>query len=125
MVILARFIKTDRFLKQNSGQRPEQESLLREKQLENIEREKRLRHDLEQLFTEAQLFAIGAKLQPRSSTPSAMLEEAYKYVIENTFAKLNLLRPTPGRSDALRELHSVLIADDISQLGLDLADHGM
>jgi len=71
----------------------------------NMEREKRLRHDFEQLFAEAQLYAIGAKLQPRSSTPSAMLEEAYKYVIENTFAKLNLLRPTPG--DVLRELHSV------------------
>ena len=117
---LARFIKTDRFLKQNSGQRPEQEALLREKQMENMEREKRLRHDFEQLFTEAQLYAIGAKLQPRSSTPSAMLEEAYKYVIENTFAKLNLLRPTPG--DVLRELHSVLNADDMAQLSLDLSD---
>lgn len=36
---LTNFIKTDRFLKQNSGQRPEQEHLLREKQMENIERE--------------------------------------------------------------------------------------
>jgi hypothetical protein len=117
---LARFIKTDRFLKQNSGQRPEQEYLLREKQLENIEREKRLRHDIELLFAEAQLYAIGAKLQPKSSTPSAMLEEAYKYVIENTFGKLNLLRPTPG--DVLRELQSVLTADDMAQISLDLSD---
>lgn len=117
---LARFIKTDRFLKQNSGQRPEQEVLLREKQMENIEREKRLRHDFEQLFTEVQLFAIGAKLQPRSTTPSVMLEEAYKYVIENTFAKLNLLRLTPG--EVLREIHSVLMADDMAQLSLDLSD---
>lgn len=120
---LARFIKTDRFLKQNSGQRPEQDYLLREKQLENIEREKRVRHDLEQLFAEAQVFAIGAKLQPKSSAPSGMLEEAYKYVIENTFAKLNLLAHThTDPKDALRELHSVLVADDISQLGFDLAD---
>lgn len=117
---LARFIKTDRFLKQNSGQRPEQEYLLREKQLENIEREKHLRHDIELLFAEAQLYAIGAKLQPKSSTPSAMLEEAYKYVIENTFGKLNLLRPTPG--DILRELQSVLTADDMGQISLDLSD---
>lgn len=117
---LARFIKTDRFLKQNAGQRPEQEYLLREKQMENVEREKRLRHDLEQLFTEVQIFAIGAKLHPRSSTPSAMLEEAYKYVIENTFAKLNLLKATPG--DVLRELQSVLMADDMAQLNLDLSD---
>jgi len=115
---LARFIKTDRFLKQNSGQRHEQAYLLREKQLENIEREKRLRHDLEQVFAEAQIYAIGAKLQPKVSAPSTMLDKANKYVIENTFAKLNLLRPTPG--DVLREPHSVLIADDIGQLGFDI-----
>ena len=117
---LSRFIKTDRFLKQNSGQRPEQEYLLREKQMENIEREKRLRHDLELLFTDAQMYVIGAKLQPKSSIPSAMLDEAYKYIIENTFAKLNLLRPTPG--DVLQELKSVLMADDVAQLSLDLSD---
>jgi hypothetical protein len=109
---LARFLKTDRFLKQNSGQRPEQEHLLREKQLENIEREKRLRHDLEQLF------AIGAKLTPKTASPSAMLEEAYRYVIENTFAKLNMLRLTPG--EVLRELHSIMVADDVVQLGIDM-----
>jgi hypothetical protein len=120
---LARFIKTDRFLKQNSGQRPEQEYLLREKQMENVEREKRLRHELEQLFSEVQIYAIGARLQPRSSAPSAMLEEAYKYVIENTFAKLNLLKPTPGdQGNVLRELQSVLMADDMAQLSLDLSD---
>lgn len=115
---LARFLKTDRFLKQNSGQRPEQEHLLREKQLENIEREKRLRHDLEQLFAEAQLFAIGAKLTPKTASPSAMLDEAYRYVIENTFAKLNMLRLTPG--EVLRELHSVMVSDDVVQLGIDM-----
>ncbi len=115
---LARFLKTDRFLKQNSGQRPEQEHLLREKQLENIEREKRLRHDLEQRFSEAQLFAIGAKLTPKTASPSARLDEAYRYVIENTFAKLNLLHLTPG--DVLRELNAILTADDVMQLGLDM-----
>lgn len=115
---IARFLKTDRFLKQNSGQRPEQEHLLREKQLENIEREKRLRYELEQLFLDVQLFAIGSKLPPKTTSPSAMLEEACRYVIENTFAKLNLLRLTPG--DVLRELHSILVADDIVQLGIDM-----
>jgi len=115
---LARFLKTDRFLKQNSGQRPEQEHLLREKQLENIGREKRLRHDLEQLFADAPLFAIGAKLTPKTASPSAMLEEAYRYVIENTFAKLNMLRLTPG--EVLRELHSVMASDDVVQRGIDM-----
>jgi hypothetical protein len=115
---LTTFIKTERFLKQNSGQRPEQEHLLREKSIENIEREKRLKASIESLFVEADVYAIGTKLPKKSATPSNIVEEAYKYVIENTFAKLNLLKPTSG--DVLRELQSVLMADDIAQIGLDL-----
>ncbi|EKJ3211278.1 BREX system P-loop protein BrxC, partial [Escherichia coli] len=115
---LTTFIKTDRFLKQNSGQRPEQEHLLREKQMENMEREKRLRTDFEALFAEADVYAIGTKLPKKSATPSAIVEEAYKYVIENTFAKLNMLKATPG--EVLRELQAVLVADDIAQIGRDL-----
>ena len=116
---LARFIKTDRFLKQNSGQRPEQELLLREKQLENLEREKHLRNELELLFAEAEIYAIGAKLPAKSSTLSGMLDEAYQYVLENTFSKLTLLRLTPG--DVLKEIQAILFADDMGQLNMDLS----
>ncbi len=117
---LARFIKTDRFLKQNSGQRPEQELLLREKQLENLEREKHLRNELELLFAEAEIYAIGAKLPTKSATLSGMLDEAYKYVLENTFSKLTLLRLTPG--DVLKKVQATLVADDMAQISLDLSD---
>jgi hypothetical protein len=116
---LTTFIQTDRFLKQNAGQRPEQEHLLRDKQMENIEREKRLRHDFESLFIEADLFAIGTKLTKKAATPIAILEAAYSYVIENTFAKLNLLRPTTG--ELLKEIQAVLMADDVAQINLDFA----
>ena len=116
---LATYIKTERFLNHSLGQRPEQEHLLREKSMENTEREKRLKLDFEALFAEAEVYAIGTKLPKKSATPTAILEEAYKYVIENTFAKLNVLRPTTG--EVLRELQSVLRADDLAQLGLDLA----
>ncbi|MCK5667018.1 MAG: BREX system P-loop protein BrxC, partial [Thiotrichaceae bacterium] len=111
------FIQTDRFLKQKSGQRPEQEHLLRDKQMENIEREKRLRHDFESLFVEADLYAIGTKLTKKAATPTAILEAAYTYVIENTFAKLNLLRPSAG--EILREIQAILMADDVAQTSLD------
>ena len=112
------FIKTDRFLKQNSGQRPEQEHLLREKQMENMAREKRLKIDFEALFAEADIYAIGTKLPKKSSTPSTIVEESYKYIVENTFAKLNMLNVTPG--EVLPELQKVLVADNVAQLGLDL-----
>lgn len=115
---LTTFMKTDRFLKQNSGQRPEQEHLLREKQMENVEREKRLRINFEALFAEADVYAIGAKLPKKSAIPTAIVEDAYRYVIENTFAKIKLLKP--GQDEAVkRELQAVLQADDVSQLSLD------
>tara|TARA_R110001583_G_scaffold85875_1_gene224970 strand:- start:13326 stop:16958 length:3633 start_codon:yes stop_codon:yes gene_type:complete len=119
---LTTFIKTNRFLKLTSGQRPEQDALLREKAMENQERSKRLRHDFEDLFREAPLYAIGAKLDAGTSAPVTRMDNAYQYVIENTFGKLNILKPTPG--DVLRELQSVLVADDVTQAGLDLADEG-
>lgn len=112
------FIKTDRFLKQNSGQRPEQEHLLREKQMENMAREKRLKVGFEALFAEASVYAIGTKMPKKSVTPSVIVEESYKYIVENTFAKLNLLNVTPG--EVLPELQKVLAADNVAQLGLDL-----
>lgn len=116
---LTTFIKTERFLKVAAGQRPEQEHLLREKALENTQRSKRLDTEFTTLFTEAAVYAIGAKLQPKNTTPSAMLDETYRYVIENTFGKLNMLRPTQGELN--RELQAVLTADDVAQLGLDLS----
>lgn len=115
---LTTYVKTDRFLKQNSGQRREQEHLLREKQMENIEREKRFITEFESLLSDADVYAIGAKIPKKSSTPAAILDEAYKYVIENTFGKLNMLKASDG--DVLREIHAVLTADDLAQIGLDL-----
>ena len=109
---LSIYLKTDRFLKQKSGQRPEQEHLLRAKQTENLEREKRMRNDFEALFAEADIYAIGAKRPKKSSTPSAILDDAYKYVIENTFSKLDLLTPTAG--EITHELKAVLTADDMA-----------
>lgn len=116
---LQTYIQTDRFLKINSGQRPEQEHILREKAMENNERAKRLRHDFEALFGESEVFAIGTRLNPKSSTPSVMLEDAYRYVVENTFSKINLIRPSAG-GEPKRELNAILVADDLAQLGLDL-----
>ena len=116
---LARYIKTDRFLMQNAGQRPEQESLLREKQTENVSRGTQLRNELELLFTEAEIYAIGSKINTGGTTPKAMLDQAYKYMIENTFQNLTDLQLTPG--DVLKEVRSVLLADDMAQLNLDLA----
>jgi hypothetical protein len=119
---LSSYVKTARFLNLNSGQRPEQETLLREKANENVERKKRLRHGFEELFQTATFSVIGDDHTPKSATPSTMIKACYSYVIENTFSKLKLLKTTP--SEVLHELRAVLNADDIAQTGLDLNDEG-
>lgn len=120
---LRTFIQTGRFISLTGGQRPEQEHLLRDKQLENSQRGKRLVAEFEQLFSAAEVFAIGEKLQVKANSPQGMVEEAYRYVIENSFSKLRMLKLTPG--DVLRELQAVLTSDDTAQEGLDLDDEGV
>ncbi|WP_417438948.1 BREX system P-loop protein BrxC [Idiomarina sp.] len=115
---LRTFIQTARFISLTGGQRPEQEHLLRDKQLENSQRGKRLVSEFEQLFKDAEVFAIGEKLQIKASSPQSIVEEAYKYVIENSFSKLRMLKLTPG--DVLHELRAVLTSDDTTQDALDL-----
>jgi len=112
------FIKTARFLRINSGQRPDQDQLLREKAVENSAREKRLEQGLQELFRKAEVYAIGQRMNLKGSTPQAMVDETCRYIIDNTFHKLSMLRPFNG--EFKRELMAVLTADDAAQLGLDL-----
>lgn len=55
-------VQTEKFLKDNAGQRPEQATLLSEKARENSNREKLLRVQLESLLAEADVWAIGERL---------------------------------------------------------------
>ena len=112
------FIKTRKFLRMTGGNRPEQEQLLRDKASENHTRHKRIATALDELLKDASFFALGSELNPKGSSIAAILEDTYKYVIENTFSKLKLVRPYPG--DIKREIQQTLIADDIGQKGLDL-----
>jgi hypothetical protein len=115
---LTTFIKTERFLRINSGQRPDQDQLLREKAVENSAREKRLEQGLQELLREAEVYAIGQRMNLKGSTSPAMVDETCRYIIDNTFHKLSMLRPFTG--EIKRELMAVLTADDAAQLGLDL-----
>ena len=125
---LQTYLKTERFLRQNQGERPEQEHLLRDKALENNDRRKHLKIELENLLKEAEFYAIGNKLTPKASSVSGMLDESFQYVIENTFSKLNMLKVTSGadsKERSNRELQSIVTADDMDQIGLDLNDPGV
>lgn len=115
---LRTFIKNRKFLRMTGGNRPEQEQLLRDKSSENHSRHKRIINSVEELLKDAHYFALGSQLNPKGSSVSVILDDAYRYVIENTFSKLKLVRRFPG--DIRREIQQTLVADDASQIGLDL-----
>ncbi|CDG15739.1 BREX system P-loop protein BrxC [Xenorhabdus doucetiae] len=116
---LETMVKTESFLNKQSGQRPEQAMLLAEKSRENQYREKTLRVRIEQLLAEAAVYAIGVRLPKKSASPTAIVDEACKYVIENSFAKLKLLRSTDG--EISREIHALLTIEDAAQINLDMS----
>ncbi|MDU0355774.1 BREX system P-loop protein BrxC [Paraglaciecola aquimarina] len=112
------FIKTDKFLRRNTGNRPEQQQLLHQKGAENQERNRRIKTEIEGLLKDAEFFALGSQQNPKGGSISVILHETYRYVVENTFSKLKLVKPF--LSDIRREIQNTLVADDISQIGLDL-----
>jgi len=112
------FIKTDKFLRRNTGNRPEQQQLLHQKGTENQDRNRRIKAEIEELLKDAQFYALGSEQNPKGGPISTVLHEMYRYVIENTFSKLKLVKPFPG--DLRREIQNTLIADDVGQIGLDL-----
>lgn len=114
------YLKTDRFLRHNNrSTRPEQEKLLNEKANENNSRGKRLKHQFTELAQQADIFAIGNKLDPKGSSFGQIIDESYKYVIENSFRHLDMLKAC---ANPMQELKAVLSANDIDQLGVDLND---
>ncbi|CCQ10850.1 ATPase-like protein [Pseudoalteromonas luteoviolacea B = ATCC 29581] len=112
------FIKTDKFLRRNTGNRPEQQQLLHQKGSENQDRNRRVKLAIEDLLKDAEFYALGSQQNPKGGAISTILQELYKYVIENTFSKLKLVKPFEG--DIRREIQNTLVADDIGQIGLDL-----
>lgn len=120
---LRTYIRTAKFLRMASSNRPEQTRLLSDKAAENHTRRKRIVTEIEGLIKEAKIFALGSESNPKGSSLQAILDDVYKYVIENSFSKLKLLKPYIGDS-ITQEIQSVLVADDANQIGLDLNDEG-
>lgn len=75
-----------------------------------------LRVQLESLIVEADVWAIGERLPKKSSTPSSIVDEACRYVIENTFGKLKMLRPYNG--EIAREINHQLTLENDAELDL-------
>lgn len=114
------WLKTDKFLSNIRGQRPEQEKLLTEKAIENSARSKRMRAMFDELAKQSEIYALGNQLETKSTSVINMMDDAFAYVIENSFQKLTLLKCSG--SSPQQELKAVIMADDLAQLNIGLND---
>ncbi|WP_339434429.1 BREX system P-loop protein BrxC [Pseudomonas orientalis] len=116
---LRTWLKTNKFIRLNDdGSQAELSKILAERGRENQERKKRLRLLLEELAERAEVYAQGQHLKLSSNNIVSKFDEACQYLLENTFTKLGYLRVLQQEPE--RELHAILHANDIGQLGLTL-----
>jgi len=99
---------------------PTLKRILAERKDENRERRQRLVHQLSEMITTGDFFALGQPVQIKASSPSTVLDELLNYLITNTYSKLPYLKMR--QSDPQAEIRAVLSADDLGQhaLGLDV-----
>ncbi|MGL5908133.1 MAG: BREX system P-loop protein BrxC [Shewanella sp.] len=112
--------KTAKYLASHDSKRSDQQKLLAEKALENTQRRQNLKNSFETLVKAAKIFALGQELNIKASSVINITDEAFKYVIENSFQKLNMLKSCGMQPT--QELKSVLSADDVGQLNLHLGE---
>ncbi|MDI5986008.1 BREX system P-loop protein BrxC [Halomonas sp. M4R5S39] len=116
---LRTYLKTEKYIRLNAASGDSSvERILADRGRENQERRKHLLVRLEDMLLDADVYALGQKLDINRSQLSARLDDACQYLLENTYSKLGYLQVlTP---DPMRELLAVMTADDIGQQAIEL-----
>ncbi|RYU47765.1 BREX system P-loop protein BrxC, partial [Aliivibrio finisterrensis] len=117
---LRTYIRTAKYTKRNAGRDADMEVLIRAKAAENSARRKQIVTELEELIKQSDFYVLGQNYNTKGATPSAIVDNAYCHVIENTFSKLKYVQPYTG--DIRQQIQQTLIVDDLSQMNIDLSD---
>lgn len=113
------WLKTNKFIRLNDdGTQADITRILADRGRENQERKKRLRSRLEDMLLAGHAYALGQHLSLSASNVLTKLDEACRYLLENTYTKLGYIKVY--QQDPWRELSAVLKVDDIGQMGLTL-----
>jgi hypothetical protein len=97
---------------------PSLKRILADRKDENRERRLRLVHQLSELMTAGDFYALGQPLQIKATSPVTVLEELLNYLITNTYSKLPYL--LVRQADPIAEIKATLSADNLSQPSLGL-----
>lgn len=97
---------------------PSLKRILADRKEENRERRQRLVHQLSELITNADFFAMGQTVSIKTSSPDKVLDDLINYLITNTYSKLPYLKVR--QLDPQAEIKAILSADDVTAPGLGL-----
>ncbi len=117
---LRTYIRTAKYTKRNAGRDADMELLIRAKAAENSTRRKQIVTELEEAIKESDFYLLGHNYKAKGATPSAIIDNAYRQVIEDTFNKLKFVQSYNG--DIRQQIQHTLAVDDLSQLNIDLTD---
>ncbi|MEZ9819681.1 BREX system P-loop protein BrxC [Shewanella sp. 10N.286.45.A1] len=117
---LRTYIRTAKYTKRNAGRDADMELLIRAKAAENSARRKQIVTELEQVIKESDFYLLGHNYNAKGATPTAIVDNAYRQVIEDTFNKLKYVKPYVG--DIRQQIQQTLVVDDLSQMNIDLTD---
>lgn len=98
---------------------PSLKRILADRKDENRERRLRLVHQLSELITSGDFYALGQPVQIKSTSTDKVLDDLVNYLITNTYSKLPYLKVR--QVDPIAEIKAVLNADDLGQHSLGLA----
>ena len=97
---------------------PSLKRILGDRKDENRERRLRLVHQLKELITTGEFFALGQVVPIKAAGPDKVLDDLLNYLITNTYNKLPFLKVR--QADPQAEIKAVLSADNLSTPGLGL-----
>lgn len=97
---------------------PSLKRILADRKDENRERRQRLVHQLSELITAGDFYALGQPVQIKASSAATVLDELLNYLITNTYSKLPYLKVR--QADPIAEIKAVLSAGDLAQHALAL-----
>ncbi|MGE4535319.1 MAG: BREX system P-loop protein BrxC, partial [Halomonas sp.] len=116
---LRTYLKTEKYIRLNAASGDSSvERILADRGRENQERRKHLLVRLEDMLLDADVYALGQKLDINRSSLNTRLDDACQYLLENTYSKLGYLQVL--NPDPMRELVAVMTADDIGQQAIEL-----
>lgn len=116
--------RTEKYVRQkSSASLPEStKRILADHSADNRARKTRLLQRLEELFLDAEVFTVGRNYEVQGTSSDAIRRNAFDYLIQNTYRKLDYLvvYTTPG--DAERSIKEILTGHQSGQMSFDLKD---